>query len=185
MSCHARRRPIVFCPMAVMSCHDRPRCSPRVMISCHAPRRPTVGAVQGRRWHAKLDVIRPCVLSKGGDGMPRLTSCDRLWCPRAVISCHARRRPIVFCPMAMMSCHERPRCSPRAVISCLAPRRPTVSAVQGRRWHATPDVIQPCVLSKGSDCMPHPMSSDCLCCPKAMIACHARRRLTVCAVPRR
>ena len=136
-------------------------------------------------WHAPPDVVRSSMLPKGNDGMPRLTSFDRMCCPRAVISCHARRRPIVFCPMAVMSCHDRPRCSPRAMISFHAPHRPTVGAVQGRRWHATQDVIRPCVLSKGGDGMPHPMSSDCLCCPKAMIACHAQRRLNVFNVPRR
>ena len=37
------------------------------------------------------DVIQPCVLSKGGDVMPRLISSDRACSPRAVMSCHARR----------------------------------------------------------------------------------------------
>ena len=32
------------------------------------------------------------VLSKGNDGMPRPTSFDRACRPRAVMSCHARRR---------------------------------------------------------------------------------------------
>ena len=142
-------------------------CCTKAVMSCHARR------------------CRPCVLSKGSDVMPRPKSSDRALSPMAVISCHARRRHVVFCPMAVMSCHDRPRCSPRAMISFHAPHRPTVGAVQGRRWHATPEVIRPCVLSKGGDGMPHPMSSDFLCCPKAMIACHTRRRLTVCAVPRR
>ena len=51
-------------------------CSPRAVMSCDARRRSTVCAVQGR---CTSDVVRPCVLSKGGDGMPRLklsTLCD-------------------------------------------------------------------------------------------------------------
>ena len=52
-------------------------------------------------------------------------------------------------------------------------------AAQGRLWHATPDVVRPFMVSKGDDGMPCPMSFDRLCCPKAMMACHARRRLTV------
>ena len=57
----------------------------------------------------------------------------------------------------------------------------TVCAVQKRWWHATLNVIWPYVLSKRDDCMPSPMSSDFVCFPSAMIACHARRHPTVCA----
>ena len=56
---------------------------------------------------------------------------------------------------------------------------------QKAMMHATPDVVRPCLPFKGYDGMPHPMPSDCLCCPKVMIACHARRRSTVCAFQRR
>ena len=48
-----------------------------------------------------------------------------------------------------------------------------------------PDVVRPCVLLEGGDVMPHPMSSDRVCCPMGMMACHARRRSTVYAVQRR
>ena len=37
-----------------------------------------------------FDVVRPCVLSKGGDGMPRLTSFDRVCCLKAEMFCQAR-----------------------------------------------------------------------------------------------
>ena len=58
---------------------------------------PTVCAVQKRLWHATPDVVRPCVLPKGDDGMPRPTSSDRVCCPKAAMSCHARRcRPCVL-----------------------------------------------------------------------------------------
>ena len=64
----------VCCPRAVM--HATPYiadrvCCPREVMSCH---------------------VRPCVLSKGGDGMPRPTSSDGLCCTKAIIECHARCR---------------------------------------------------------------------------------------------
>ena len=37
-----------------------------------------------------------------------------------------------------------------------------------------PDIVRPCVLPKGDDVMPRPMSSDRMCSLKAMMACHAR-----------
>ena len=76
-------------------------------------------------------------------------------------------------------------CCPRAMMACHARRRPTVYAVKGRRWHATPDVVRPFVLPKGDDGMPRPTSLERVCCPKAMMTCHARRRSTVCAAQRR
>ena len=36
--------------------------------------------------------------------------------------------------------------------------------------------------AQSDDGMPRPTSFDRVCCPKAMLACHARHRLTVCAV---
>ena len=68
------------------------------------------------------DVVQPCGLPKGVDGMPRPTSFDRVCCPKAVMACHALRRSIVF-------------------------------AVLGLLWHATPDIVRPCVLPKGGDIM--------------------------------
>ena len=76
----------------------------------------------------------------------------------------------------------------------------TVCAVQGR-CHATPDVAErvcspkavmsrharrrrPCVLFKGGDVMPRPMSSDGVCHLKVVMAFHAQRNSTVCAVQR-
>ena len=52
-------------------------CRPWAMMACHA------------------DVIRPCVLPKGDDGMPRTISFDRVCCTNAVMSCHARRHSTV------------------------------------------------------------------------------------------
>ena len=48
-------------------------CIPREVISCHARRRSTVCAVQGRGFHVMADVVRLYVPTKGGDGFPRLT----------------------------------------------------------------------------------------------------------------
>ena len=61
---------------------------------------------------------------------------------------------------------------------------PTICAVQGRLCHATPDIVQPCVLSKGGDVMPRPTSFDHVCCPKAMMSCHAHSRSTPFSVKR-
>ena len=42
--------------------------------------------------HAMSDVVRLCVLPKGGDVMPRLMLSDRACSPRAFISYHAGGR---------------------------------------------------------------------------------------------
>ena len=49
----------------------------------------------------------------------------------------------------------------------------------------TSDDGRPFVLSKGYDGMPRPTTADRLCCQRAKMACHARRRSTVCAAKRR
>ena len=97
------------------------------------------------------DVIRSCVLAKGGDVLSRLKSFNRVCCPKAVMSCHAQ------CSL-------------------------TVEASQGRLFHATPNVVQLCLRSKGYNGMAFPTSFDSVCCQKAMIACHARLCFTVCCV---
>ena len=77
------------------------------------------------------DVLRPCVLSKGSDVMPRPTSSDYVCCPRAVMSCHSRRcRPCV----QSKGSNVMPR-----------PTLPTVCVVQWRWCNATPDVVLLCV----------------------------------------
>ena len=47
-------------------------------------------------------------------------------------------------------------CCPKAVMSCHAQRSQTICAAQGRLFHASPDVVIPCLLSKGGYVMPHP-----------------------------
>ena len=79
-------------PRAMMACHTR-RCRlcvlPKGKMACHARRCSTVFAVRGLFWHAPPDVVRSCVLPKGDNGMPRLTSFDRVCGIKAVMSCHA------------------------------------------------------------------------------------------------
>ena len=142
-------------------------CCPKTVMSCHAQRRLIVCAVQGRLCHATPNVVRLCLRSKGGDVMPRPMSSHRECSPRAVMSCHARHRspcvlskggdiiPRLTLPIVVLS---------KGVMSCLA------------------NVVRPCVQSKGGDVMPYLTSFDRVCCPRAVITCHARRRQTVCAV---
>ena len=144
----------VCCPRAVMACHSR--------------------------------CCRPCALYTCSDVMPRTTSFDRACSSRGVMSCHTRHR-LTVCAAQRRRAMPRPTsfdhvCWPRAVMSCHARRRLTVNAAQRRWWHATSDVVQPCVLSKGGDVMPRPTSSNCMCCPRAVMACHARCHPTMCAV---
>ena len=111
------------------------------------------------------------------------------------MSCHARR-----CRVCVLS-----KCGDVMPCSTLT----AVCVVQGRGCHATPDVTDRvccpravmschaqhyrlCVLSKGSDVMPHPMLpymcvvlgqryhstpdiTDRVCCPWAVMSCNARR----------
>uniref|UniRef100_A0A494GA82 Uncharacterized protein n=1 Tax=Solanum lycopersicum TaxID=4081 RepID=A0A494GA82_SOLLC len=122
-------------------------CCPRAVISCQARHRLTVCAFQARLCHATPDVIRPCVLSKGGgDGMPRPTSFDRVCHQWAMMAYDARRRLTMSAtPRAVMACHAR--CRPISLFSEL-------------------DVFLPV----------HDELINRLRCPKAMMAWHARRR---------
>ena len=134
-------------------------CHPRAMIACHARCRLTVCASERRLWHAMPDVVRSCVLPKGGDFMTLPTSIDRVYHPKAVMSCTPDVADRVCCPSAVMAyparccrlcvlskgVHVMPRltssdraCIPRAVMSC----------------HA--QCCRPCVLSKCGDGITRP-----------------------------
>ena len=65
-------------------------CYQKAMMASHARHRSTMFAVQGRGWHATLDVVQLSVLPKGDDYMPRPTSFNCVCSPRAVMSSHAR-----------------------------------------------------------------------------------------------
>ena len=43
-----------------------------------------------------------------------------------------------------------------------------------------PDIIRPCMVSNRDDSMSRPRLSDRVCCPRGMMACHARHRSTRC-----
>ena len=73
-------------------------------------------------------------------------------------------------------------CCSRVLVPCHTRRSPTVCAAQGPSGHATLHVIQSCVLSKADDSMPCPTPSDCVCFLRAMIECHAWRRLIMYAL---
>ena len=82
-------------------------------------------------------------------------------------------------PSAMSSDHI---CCPRAMMAYQARRIPTVYVVQGIWFHAMTDVVRPCVQTKGNDWKSRLTSSNCLCCPRMMMAWHARRHPTVCVI---
>ena len=69
----------------------------------------------------------------------------------------------------------------KETMECQTQHRPFVCVAKGRLWHGTSEVDWLCVLSKVYDDMLSPASSNCVCCPTAMIACHARRHPTVCS----
>ncbi|TMW89155.1 hypothetical protein EJD97_017589 [Solanum chilense] len=108
------------------------------------------------------DVIQPCVLDKGYDCMPRPTYSNRVFCARAMMTCHVLSLPTVCCPSAKITHHTR--------------LYPTTCAAQWPCEHATPDVIRLSVMSKGNDNMPRPTSSDRVFIPRAMMAFHTQRR---------
>ena len=130
--------------------------------------------------------------------MPLSTLFDRVYCPRAMIECHARRCPIVGdgqgprCQATAdvvwlyilwkgydgMSCLTSYLCvcSLRETIAYHAHRCPTVCLVQGLWWLATREVVQICVLSKGYGGMPRPTLSDHVFFKRAMMEYHAKFR---------
>ena len=140
--------------------------------------------------HATLDVVPPCLLSKGEDDMSHPTLFDHVCFLIAMLSLRSYTSfDCVCCPRAMRVFHAR---------GCLI-----VYVVQGRCYHATLDVVGSCMLSNNNDGMPHlmsldrvcirraiialpqPTSSERVCFIRAMMACHTLRRPNVYAVQRR
>ena len=70
---------------------------------------------------------------------------------------------------------------PREMMACHARRCPTICAAQTPYGHSTPYVVRSCMLSEGDYNMPHQTPYDRVCFTMAMMVCHTRRRLTVCA----
>ena len=148
MACHAQLRPTLCMLFKGDDVLPPPMLFdrvfyPRALMACHARHHPTMCSIQGRSWHVTPDVvrlhvlpngnvvfstqdmIRSCVLSKGHAGMPLLRSSDRMCCPRAMLTCHARRRPIVLLSknhdgMPRMTSPDHV-CNPRAIIALPRP----------------------------------------------------------------
>ena len=150
--------------MACLTSSDRVCCR-KAMMAFHARHRPTVCVALGQWhaildvlqscvvskrgwWHATINVVRPCVFPKDHAIMPRPTSSNHVCCLRATITCHTR-------------CHL------------------TVCAIQGRCWHYMPDIVWPCVLRKDHDSMPCSTEYYHAWCLWAMMWCYARRLPTV------
>ena len=100
------------------------------------------------------DVVRPCVLTKGDDGMSRLTSSDHLCFPSTMMACHARHRSAVN--IAQDSSELVTLDVIRLCILTLGDDNMFMFAVQGRYWPAMPDVVLSYVLAKGYDGIPGP-----------------------------
>ena len=91
-------------------------------------------------------------------------------CPRVVISFQARR----FMTMCAIKGLDGMPCKTSSDL-CVA---------QMRRWNETPDIVRPCVLLKGHVGIQRFMSSNSMSSPRAIMACHSRRRSSVCVVQR-
>ena len=113
-------------------------CFSRAMIACHVRRCPTVCVVKRLCMHATLDVVRPCVLSKNHDGMPRRTSSRQSVLSKGY---DVMPRPTFYDRMYY----------PRAMVGCHVQRYSTVCSIYGLELHVMPDIIRPCVMSKGHD----------------------------------
>ncbi|TMW88188.1 hypothetical protein EJD97_018934 [Solanum chilense] len=150
-------------------------------MACHARRRPTVCAAKGPCWHVTPNVIRPCVLSEGNDGIKYPTLSDRVCCTRVMMTCHVDVVP----PCVLLKGEYRIG-MPNIIKPCVQSMgddnmpRPTLSnrvCFPRVKLDVMPVVIRPC----GEDGISCPPSSDHLCFPMAMMECHARRHPTVCA----
>ena len=159
-------------------------CCPRFMMACHPRYHPTVSVVLRRWWPATPDAFRPCVVSK------------------AIMTCRVRRTLIV-CGFQGQWCHamidivwsfvltkvnaimsrltsSNREFYRRAMITCYTRRHLSMCVVQGRPWHSIPNIVRPCVMPKDHDGMPRLTQSYHVCCPRAMISCHAWCHPTVC-----
>ncbi|TMW85668.1 hypothetical protein EJD97_022738 [Solanum chilense] len=144
--------------MAMMACK----------IRCH----PTVCAAQGSCGHTtpyvgddnitRPNVAQPCVQSKGNDNLQHPTLSDPICFTKAMMACHARRRR-TSCIMSKGDDGKPCSMSSNRGDGCMLGPMPTLSVVQGRRLHVTPDVVRPLALPNGDE------------------ECHAQRHPTMCA----
>ncbi|TMW80911.1 hypothetical protein EJD97_013775 [Solanum chilense] len=146
-------------------------------MACHARRCPTVCAAKGPCWHVTPNVIRPYVLSKGNHVIkyPMSSDCVLHKGDESIPTTYVVRLCVLSkgndnIPCSTSSYHI---CCIRAMMAFDARRRPTIFTVLERRLRVMPDVVRPRLLPYGDDYMPHPMSFDRVCYPRAMMECHA------------
>ena len=129
-----------YAAMPCLTSFDRVYCL-RAIMSCHAWRRPSMCAVQGRWWNSTLDIGNFCVQYNGDNDMPwpMLSHCVLYNC---------------YDDIPHLTIYGRVCCS-RAMFECNAQRCLIVCVVQRLCKHTMPDFIWSFVLSKGHDDMPH------------------------------
>ena len=134
---------------------------PREMMECHAQNISFVSAIQERLWHDTTDIVRQHVLSNGYDYMTRLTLSDRVFCPRAIMACHARHC-LTACAIHWLCEH--------ATLDFVRPY--VLSKVNHCMLGLTSSKVYSSIL--------RPTACNRVCSQTAMMACHAQRRPTVC-----
>ena len=149
------------------------------------------------------NVIWPCVVPKYHADMSCRTSSNRVCFRRAMITCHARRRLIVYIskgddgmprskssdrvyiPRAMMALTQPTSCDrvycPMAIMAWHARCYLIVFAIQGRWWHAMPVIVWSCFVIQGGWWHTTPDIVRSCVLSKGEDVIYARRRATVCA----
>ena len=137
------------------------------------------------------------MLLKGNNGMPHSTWSYCVRCLRVMMESNARCRGTV-CATYRRYGHSTPDiikpcvipkgdygmpsptlfghlCCPMPMQSFHARHHQTICAIQRRLRHAKFNMVRPCLYFKGYDGLPCLPPSDCVYCPRRMMACHARR----------
>ena len=73
-----------------------PVCCQRAIMACHARRHQTMIAFKRTLLHTTLEIVQPCVLPNGNDGMPRPTTTVCVCNLMARKACQTRRSPTMF-----------------------------------------------------------------------------------------
>lgn len=151
MGCHAWRSLIVC---VVQGDDDMPRstsfdrvCSPRTMVACHVKHCSTLCSFKEEWLQLTLDVVWPCVLHEGNNGMQRPTSFFCVCIPKAMMA--------YYVDIVWLYVLSKGKWWP--LMHNIVGLR-LLSKVYDRI--ATLYVIRPCGLDKGHDGMPCPMYSD-------------------------
>ena len=143
-----------------------------------------------------------CLMTKVDDGLPSPTSSDCMCWPRAMMAYQVRCSLTVYVVQGWWW-HDTPDVIPPYVLSkkedvmsretssdcvcclmamkaCHVWHHPTACVTQGPWRHSTPYVVRSCVLCKGYDNKPRPMSFDTVCFSRAMMTHLAWCRPTMC-----